>query len=177
MLEELERRNYAASTTRAYLRAVAEFARYFHRSPDQLGAGSHPPIPRLSVPRKEVPAQHRYPASLRNPFLLHPVCGDALPYGCRHAGPLLCMRTRSLWGKSGDRRCASGYQEDPDGWFAPQAAPMFAHRTLKQSWSADLTPYPKKVLHLPSILSREEVNSLIEAAPPPFQRTLLMALY
>ena len=37
MLEELERRNYAASTTRAYLRAVAEFARYFHRSPDQLG--------------------------------------------------------------------------------------------------------------------------------------------
>jgi integrase/recombinase XerD len=33
------------------------------------------------------------------------------------------------------------------------------------------------VLHLPSILSREEVNSLIEAAPTPFQRTLLMALY
>jgi hypothetical protein len=26
-------------------------------------------------------------------------------------------------------------------------------------------------------LSREEVNSLIEAAPTPFQRTLLMALY
>jgi site-specific recombinase XerD len=54
---------------------------------------------------------------------------------------------------------------------------MFAHRTLKQSWSADLTRYPKKVLHLPSILSREEVNRLIEAAPTPFQRTLLMALY
>ena len=53
---------------------------------------------------------------------------------------------------------------------------MFAHRTLKQSWSADLTRYPKKVLHLPSILSREEVNRLIEAAPTPFQRTLLMAL-
>jgi integrase/recombinase XerD len=28
-----------------------------------------------------------------------------------------------------------------------------------------------------AILSREEVNSLIEAAPTPFQRTLLMALY
>jgi integrase/recombinase XerD len=37
MLEELERRNYAASTTRAYLRAVDEFARYFNRPPDQLG--------------------------------------------------------------------------------------------------------------------------------------------
>jgi hypothetical protein len=36
MIEELERRN-ASSTTRAYLRAVAEFARYFNRRPDQLG--------------------------------------------------------------------------------------------------------------------------------------------
>jgi hypothetical protein len=35
MLEELEHRNYAASTTRAYLRAVDEFARYFNRPPDQ----------------------------------------------------------------------------------------------------------------------------------------------
>ena len=54
---------------------------------------------------------------------------------------------------------------------------FFYIRTLKQLWSADLTPYPKKAIHLPSILGREEVNSLIEAAPTPFQRTLLMALY
>jgi hypothetical protein len=37
-LEELERRNYSEGTTRCYLRAVADFARYFHRSPDQLRA-------------------------------------------------------------------------------------------------------------------------------------------
>jgi hypothetical protein len=37
MLEELERRNYAPSTIRAYLRAVEEFVRYFNRPPDQLG--------------------------------------------------------------------------------------------------------------------------------------------
>ena len=36
MLEELERRNYSQATTRCYLRAVADFARYFRRSPDQL---------------------------------------------------------------------------------------------------------------------------------------------
>jgi integrase/recombinase XerD len=54
---------------------------------------------------------------------------------------------------------------------------FFYIKTLRQSGSADLTPYPKKLLRLPSILSREEVNSLIEAAPTPFQRTLLMALY
>jgi integrase/recombinase XerD len=54
---------------------------------------------------------------------------------------------------------------------------FFYIKTLKQSWSAELTPYPKKVLRLPSILSQEEVSSLIESAPTPFQRTLLMALY
>ena len=36
MLEELERRNYSEGTIRCYLRAVADFARYFHRSPDHL---------------------------------------------------------------------------------------------------------------------------------------------
>lgn len=37
MLEELERRNYSQSTTRTYLHTVEDFARYFHRRPDQLG--------------------------------------------------------------------------------------------------------------------------------------------
>ena len=38
MLEELERRNYAPGTARAYLSAVRQFAEHFHRAPDQLGA-------------------------------------------------------------------------------------------------------------------------------------------
>jgi site-specific recombinase XerD len=37
MLEELERRNYAQSTTRAYLHTIEDLARYFKRPPDQLG--------------------------------------------------------------------------------------------------------------------------------------------
>jgi integrase/recombinase XerD len=37
MLEELQRRNYAQTTVDAYIGALREFAKYFHRPPDQLG--------------------------------------------------------------------------------------------------------------------------------------------
>jgi integrase/recombinase XerD len=37
MLEELQLRNYSAITTRNYLRVVADFAKYFGKSPDKLG--------------------------------------------------------------------------------------------------------------------------------------------
>jgi site-specific recombinase XerD len=37
MLEELERRNYAETTIRHYLRTVEDFARRFNRPPDRLG--------------------------------------------------------------------------------------------------------------------------------------------
>lgn len=37
MLEELQRRNFAESTIRCYIRAVEQFSLYFHRRPDRLG--------------------------------------------------------------------------------------------------------------------------------------------
>ena len=54
---------------------------------------------------------------------------------------------------------------------------FFYIKTLKKAWGIEETPYPKKAVHLPTILSQEEVARLIDAARPPVHRTLLMALY
>jgi integrase/recombinase XerD len=54
---------------------------------------------------------------------------------------------------------------------------FFYVQVLKRGWSVAETPYPKKVLHLPEILSQEEVAHLIDAAEFPFHRILLMTLY
>jgi integrase/recombinase XerD len=54
---------------------------------------------------------------------------------------------------------------------------FFYVQVLKRGWSVAETPYPKKVLHLPEILSQEEVARLIDAAERPFHRILLMTLY
>jgi len=50
-------------------------------------------------------------------------------------------------------------------------------KTLKKAWSIAETPYPKKSVSPPSILSQEEVARLIDAALTPYHRTLLMTLY
>jgi len=47
---------------------------------------------------------------------------------------------------------------------------------LKRPWGEEM-PYPKKKMHLPVIWSPEEVTCLIDAAPIPFYRTILMTLY
>jgi integrase/recombinase XerD len=54
---------------------------------------------------------------------------------------------------------------------------FFYIKTLKKSWSIAETPYPKRALHFPSILSQEEVTQLIDAALTPYHRILLMTLY
>lgn len=121
MLEELERRNYAPSTIRAYIRTVEHYSRHFHRPPDQLGL------------------EHirQYQAAM--------------------------FRTWKL---------------SPNTVTQRLAALRFIYiQVLKRGWSAAETPYPKKVLHLPQILSQQEVARLIDATQTPFQRILLMTLY
>jgi len=54
---------------------------------------------------------------------------------------------------------------------------FFYCKTLRRAWSIADTPYPKKDHHLPQILSKQEVERLINAASTAFHRTLLMTLY
>src|SRR6266403_1321688 len=57
------------------------------------------------------------------------------------------------------------------------AALRFSYtKTLKKAWSIEQTPYPKKAVHLPTILSQEEVARLIDAARPPLYGCLLAGM-
>ena len=121
VLEELERRNYTESTTRAYIRTIEDFARYFKRPPDQLG-----------------------PQQIR----------EYIAY---------LFRERKLADNTVNQRVG--------------ALRFFFIKTLRKAWSVEETPYPKKRLHLPVILSQDEVSRLIESALIPFHRTILVTLY
>ena len=54
---------------------------------------------------------------------------------------------------------------------------FFFVKTLHRPWNAAETPYPRKVVRLPIILSQEEVARLIDSAVVPFHRVVLMTLY
>jgi integrase/recombinase XerD len=54
---------------------------------------------------------------------------------------------------------------------------FFFIKTLRRPWNAAETPYPKKVIRLPIVLSQEEVARLIDSAVVPFHRVLLMTMY
>src|SRR5215510_10952621 len=54
---------------------------------------------------------------------------------------------------------------------------FFYLTVLNKPWRGHELPYPKKSTHLPVIWSGEEIARLIDAAPTPFYRTILMTLY
>jgi integrase len=54
---------------------------------------------------------------------------------------------------------------------------FFFVKTLHRPWNTAETPYPKRVINLPKVMSPEEVGLLIESADLPFYRVILMTLY
>ncbi len=116
-----QRRNYSQITTRNYLRVVADFAKYFGKSPDKLGPNE----------------LRTYQAYLLRERKVTP--GTAV-------------------------NCVAALR-------------FFFIKTLKRHQFRDFLPYPQDRRRLPTVLSREGVSRLIDAAGTLFRRTLLMTLY
>lgn len=121
MLEELQRRNYAATTVQNYVHAVEGFAKHFHTAPDQLN---------------QEHLRH-YQAYLLGERKLQP-------------------RTAKLHAS---------------------ALRFFFVKTLKRPYLLEDILYPKVPRRLPTILTVEEVERLIDSAHNLMHRTMLMTLY
>lgn len=121
MLEELQRRNMSAITTRIYLRAVEEFAQHFDTPPDRLGLDH----------------VRQYQAHLFTDRKLEAVSV---------AQQLSALR-------------------------------FFFLKTLKRPWMVEDMPAPKKPIRLPDVLSREEVERLIQCADSRLHRVCILTLY
>ena len=107
MLEDLQIRHYSPTTIRLYLSSVAEFARHFHKPPDQLGP------------------EHIRQYQL---FLIKE----------KHACQSTCVQLV----------CALRF--------------VYTH-TLHRKVEIQRIPFPRRERTLPLILSRDEVEALLEA--------------
>src|ERR1700687_669390 len=110
MIEDVRLRNYSEQTIRSYTETVADFARYFRQSPDQLGS--------------EQVRQYQ----------------------------LYLLDERKLAWQTFQVRMAG--------------LKFFYTRTLKQKWFEVEIAKPKVRRKLPTVLSREEVQTLLNAATP-----------
>ena len=121
MIEDLRLRNYSDQTIRSYIETVADFARYFHQPPDQLGS--------------EQVRQYQ----------------------------LYLLDERKLTWKTFQTRMAG--------------LKFFYTRTLKQKWFEVEIAQPNVRRKLPTVLSREGVQTLLNAAANLKHRALLATLY
>ena len=116
----MDARNFSPHTIDGYIRYVAQFAKHFNTSPDQLGP-------------EHVRAYQLY--------LLE-----------QQAHQSILVQTVS-------------------------ALPFLYEKTLHRPWTVDFIPFPKKVKVLPLVLSRSEVQTLIQTPRHLKHRIILATLY
>ncbi len=121
MLDELQRRNYAQNTVRAYINIVEKFAQHFGRSPERLG-----------------------PEHIRE--------YQVQLFRDRHLSPGTVEQHVS-------------------------ALRFLYVKTLKRQYMHEHLPMPKRQRPLPDVLSREEVQRLLDSASNLYHRAMLMTLY
>src|SRR5215467_1653841 len=122
MLEELQRRNYSRETIRSYIQSVKQFADYFGKPPDRLGA--------------------------------------------THV-------QRFQWYLLQERKLAPATVE-----IRMSALRFFFKKMLKRrDIHFDDLPFPKVPRKLPTVLSPEEVQRMIDGTTNLMHRTILMVLY
>src|SRR6516225_5817436 len=121
MIEDLRLRNYSDQTICSYTQAVAELARYFNKSPDQLG-----------------------PEHVRQ-YQLH-----------------LLNEKKLAWSSIRLRLSALKF---------------LYIRVLKQPWFDQEVAKPKERRKLPTVLSRQEVRTLLDAIVNLKHRALLATMY
>src|ERR1700726_493640 len=121
MIEDLRLRNYSLLTIRSYIASVADFARFFNKSPEHLG-----------------------PEDIRK-YQLH------LIHEKKVARSTLQVRIAAL--------------------------KFLYTRTLKREWFVQEVVKPKVRRKLPTIMSHEEVTTMLDATPNLKHRALLATFY
>jgi integrase len=178
MLEELQRRNFAATTIRTYLHGVEHFSRYFRRPPDQLGPedirkyqamlfATHYLV--VELPSKAYSTQEGY----KNYLEIH-----ILPKWGKHSLSAVKSVEVEAWLRTLKTARSKPASPGTKTKIRNLMSAMFSH-AIRYEWAArnpiTAVRTSSKRLRTPDILSPEEFQGLIRELPERARVIVLLA--